>query len=339
MMIRTRQALVVVLMFFSGSSIARAHEFRSAFIEVIELDPSHVSVHIQLSRAGEGGELEPAETALSAKLAPGCAVAAGHPSNGNGKIVYECDKRPFSSRKMHVAGMSAFVPEAIVHVRERGGAERTLLVNRESSTVSFEQGRGFSLASYTKLGVEHIAFGFDHLLFVLGLLLVVRSAREIRRVRAMLQTVTAFTIAHSLTLGASMLGGVTLASRPVELLIAASILLLAFELSRTREVRENSLTFRKPWLIAFVFGLVHGFGFAGALSEIGLPENSRIWALFQFNLGVEIGQLVFVGGFAAIFGFIDRTRPQWAEATYRLSYTMIGALAVAWICERVAVVF
>jgi HupE/UreJ protein len=152
--------------------------------------------------------------------------------------------------------------------------------------------------TYTVLGVEHILLGYDHLLFVLALLLIVQG------VGRLVATVTAFTVAHSITLGAATLGFVHVPPGPVEAVIALSILFLATELARQRarapSTETSSLTQRLPWVMAFSFGLLHGFGFAGALSEIGIPQQAVPLALLFFNVGVEIGQLLFI---AAVFGF------------------------------------
>jgi hydrogenase/urease accessory protein HupE len=141
--------------------------------------------------------------------------------------------------------------------------------------------------TYTWLGITHILLGFDHLMFVFSLLLLVHSLRKL------LWTITAFTLAHSITLAGSSLGYLYLPQKPVEAMIALSILFLAVEIIKEKEGKEG-ITARYPWLIAFAFGLLHGFGFAGALAEIGLPQHARDIALVFFNVGVEIGQLFFI---------------------------------------------
>ncbi|MGB3626899.1 MAG: HupE/UreJ family protein, partial [Henriciella sp.] len=185
---------------------------------------------------------------------------------------------------------------------------------------------GAPLGAYFRLGVEHILFGFDHLLFVLGLCLVVR-------VRQLFWTVTAFSLAHSLTLALSALAGITLPGPPVEAVIALSIILLGREALLRLSGRET-LASRQPWLVAFGFGLIHGFGFAGALSEIGLPKAQEIWALVLFNLGVEAGQILFVillvAAASALWWLISRLRtPSKALAAY-----FIGTAGTVWLIER-----
>jgi hypothetical protein len=179
---------------------------------------------------------------------------------------------------------------------------------------------------YFWLGIEHILLGLDHLLFVLGLLLLVPH------LRLLIATLTAFTIAHSITLALATLDVLRVAPAPVEALIAASIVLIAHELTRD-PAAPPTLTRRRPWLVAFAFGLLHGLGFAGALREIGLPSGQLPLALLAFNLGVEAGQLLFV---ALLLWPARRWHSAAAGSTpIRLvpAY-LIGAIAVSWVIER-----
>ena len=176
---------------------------------------------------------------------------------------------------------------------------------------------------------EHILLGIDHLLFVLALLLVVKGAGRV------VATVTAFTIAHSITLAAATLGLIRVPGPPVEAMIALSIVFVAAEIVHGARGRPG-LTARWPWVVAFTFGLLHGFGFAGALSEVGLPRNAIPLALFFFNVGVELGQLLFVGAFAAAALVIARAHifwPRWLELTPAYA---IGSIAMFWTLQRIA---
>jgi hydrogenase/urease accessory protein HupE len=179
--------------------------------------------------------------------------------------------------------------------------------------------------TYGSLGVTHILMGWDHLLFVIALVLLVR------RGWAVAKAVTAFTVAHSLTLAGVTLGLVGLAQAPVEALIALSIVFLAAELLRD----GPSVTLRYPWGIAFAFGLVHGFGFAGALKEIGLPEGEVPSALLAFNLGVEAGQLAVVATVLAVLAAVERLARPALAPMLRLSAYAIGIIASYWLVERV----
>jgi hydrogenase/urease accessory protein HupE len=185
--------------------------------------------------------------------------------------------------------------------------------------------------AYLAHGVEHILLGFDHLLFVLALILIVRSTR------VLLWTITAFTLAHSITLALATLGVVRVPGPPVEATIALSILLLASEILRMQR-GEPSLTARRPWLVAFCFGLLHGFGFAGALAGLGLPPGDIPLALFAFNVGVELGQLAFIAAVLVLMTLARRTGGLSGLERHALPVTAraIGVLAAFWFFERLA---
>jgi HupE / UreJ protein len=189
------------------------------------------------------------------------------------------------------------------------------------------------VTTYTVLGIEHILTGFDHLLYVLGMLILVGGWRRI------VVTMSAFTATHSLTLTAAALGWVHVPQPPVEACIALSILFVAREIVQVHRGRPG-ITVRWPWVVSFTFGLMHGFGFAGALAEVGLPQSSIPIALLFFNVGVEIGQLLFVGAVLAIIAAGGRaghrlrlSQPAW---TWRIAPYAIGAVASFWVIERVA---
>jgi len=183
--------------------------------------------------------------------------------------------------------------------------------------------------AYLRFGIEHILAGFDHLLFVLGLLLIVQSTA------LLIKTITAFTVAHSITLGLAALGFVHVPQSPVEAVIALSIVFLATELVKQHR-GEMGLTTKAPWLVAICFGLLHGFGFAGALTEVGLPQTEMPLALLFFNIGVEVGQLIFVAGVLCLLAVIkklDIQYPLWVA--YVPPYT-IGSVAAFWFIQRTA---
>lgn len=182
--------------------------------------------------------------------------------------------------------------------------------------------------TYFVIGIEHIVFGYDHLLFVVALVLLLTGFRTIAI------AVTAFTVAHSITLVGTTLGFLGLPQRPVEAIIALSIVFLAVEIVKKKE-GERRLSERVPWVVAFLFGLLHGFGFAGALKEIGLPESDVPTALLTFNLGVEAGQLLIVAATMLILHGLRRLQPDWTHPAIRLSSYGIGAIASMWLIERV----
>jgi hydrogenase/urease accessory protein HupE len=184
------------------------------------------------------------------------------------------------------------------------------------------------ILTYTWLGIEHILLGFDHLLFVLALVMLVRGTKSL------LLTVTAFTVAHSITLVLATLGVVNLPGPPVEAVIALSIVFVALEVLHLRQGREG-LAIRKPWLVAFAFGLLHGFGFAGALAEVGLPQTAIPLALAFFNIGVEIGQLLFIA-VVLLMMWLARIllhNTLLERAPLLVAYG-IGGLASYWVIER-----
>jgi hypothetical protein len=207
-------------------------------------------------------------------------------------------------------------------VRFRDGRAIESLVGGDDPRLELGAPPGRSVTAWIRLGVEHIVGGLDHLAFVLGLLLVVGT----QSVRRLVATITAFTVAHSITLVLAATGTLVLAAAPVEATIAASVVLVARESTHDRP----TLTRRAPWAVAFAFGLVHGLGFAGALAQWGLPEGWVAWSLLGFNVGVELGQLAVVLASVAIVRiFGPRIAPLQRPAVYA-----IGGLATCWLLQR-----
>jgi hydrogenase/urease accessory protein HupE len=186
------------------------------------------------------------------------------------------------------------------------------------------------LVSYIYLGVEHILLGIDHLLFVLGLLLLVGNRWTL------VKTITAFTVAHSITLAAATFGIVRVAEAPLNASIALSILFLGLEVARTWR-GQSSFTIRNPWVVAFAFGLLHGFGFASGLAQIGLPEAEIPLALLMFNIGVEVGQLGFVIGMLLLARSIRLLQLEHNEMLQRLPGYVLGSMGAFWTLQRVAI--
>jgi hypothetical protein len=235
---------------------------------------------------------------------------------------------------VRVEGIAASKADVLLRVALADGRSfrHVLTAEAPSFLIPEREKPGDVARGYAGLGLEHILGGFDHLLFVFGLVLLVRGRR------ALLWTVTAFTLGHSVTLSAAVLGVVHIAPRPVEVLIAFSILLLAAELARGEEA-PPTLMRRFPWLMAFSFGLLHGLGFAGALAEVGLPEGEIPLALFSFNAGIEIGQILVVvlvlGGRAALSPLTARLPAR----TVLVPPYVIGTLAAFWCFERLSASF
>lgn len=233
-------------------------------------------------------------------------------------------------RTIAIEGLAGSGAEVLARVERIDGTVQVarLMATRTSFVVEGSTGKLAVARTYVLLGVEHILLGVDHLLFVLALLIIVRGGKRI------VLTVTAFTVAHSITLVGATLGWLALPGAPVEATIALSIAFLAREIVMSWHGRPG-LTERMPWLVAFVFGLLHGLGFAGALAEIGLPQNSIPLALLCFNVGVEAGQLLFVGAVLALAWvtrnrFVSRRPMMNAVASYA-----IGGIASLWMIQRV----
>ena len=288
----------------------------------------------------------------------------------------DCGGEGLGAEPIEIAGLPRTLTDVLLRVRFADGVSVDHLLRPEAPrvVVSPEGSGGMAVPAYLRLGVEHLLFGFDHILFVIGLMFLVRRPLQL------VQVVTAFTAAHSITLALSTLGVLTLSQRPVEAVIALSILYLAVELARGagRDHHTNGAgtstdaggadrdqhasgagTFTSgagrdrhasgaggsagagfslaqfPWAIAFGFGLLHGFGFAGALADIGLPEQARAMALLLFNVGVEIGQLMVVGVLLALlYGLRVRRVPVPATVALAPIYVM-GTVSAYWFVERV----
>jgi len=237
---------------------------------------------------------------------------------------------------IRIDGLDQTKTDVLVRFDFADGASQThrLTPSDSSFTVPSQPSRLEVVRTYLLLGFKHILSGIDHLMFVLALLLLVKG------VRRLIVTVTAFTIAHSLTLAGATLGFVQIPGPPIEATIALSIMFVASEIIHSRQGIPG-LTQKYPWVVAFTFGLLHGFGFAGALAQIGLPQASIPIALLFFNVGVEIGQLLFIASVFAAIALaqqvtrrIDVPRPTWAWA---VPPYVIGGIASYWIIQRVAV--
>ncbi len=236
---------------------------------------------------------------------------------------------------IRIDGLDQTKTDVLVRFDFADGASQThrLTPSDSSFTVPSQPSRLEVVRTYLLLGFKHILSGIDHLMFVLALLLLVKG------VRRLIVTVTAFTIAHSLTLAGATLGFVQIPGPPIEATIALSIMFVASEIIHSRQGIPG-LTQKYPWVVAFTFGLLHGFGFAGALAQIGLPQASIPIALLFFNVGVEIGQLLFIASVFAAIALaqhvtrrIDVPRPTWAWA---VPPYVIGGIASYWIIQRVA---
>ena len=236
-----------------------------------------------------------------------------------------------AGQTLSIDGIAGGVTDVIVRVERSDGSSQVerLLPQSPQFTVKGATGTAEVAWSYLVLGVEHILGGVDHLLFVLALLLIVRGGKRI------FATITAFTAAHSITLVSATMGWMNVPSPPVEAMIALSIVFVAAEIVHGLRGKPG-LTARAPWVVAFSFGLLHGFGFAGALAEVGLPQKAIPVALLMFNVGVEVGQLIFVAFVIAVRRVLIRfPYPQRPWMPYVAPYA-IGCVAMFWVIERIS---
>ena len=385
---------------------ATAHEVRPAFLELTERAPGEFDVLWKVPALGGvplAGEEIPHEQPVSLPADPtvphtmpcGCPAPTAaqlsrgvlpiHPSMPKDAktIAFPRSERLFGAEvkrwtirvprgledwEVSVHGLSATMVDVLVRVAFKDGRVVSRMLRPDAPSFVFTKDTaGPAAGGYFVLGVEHILFGIDHLLFVLALVLIVRG------VGLLVKTITAFTIAHSITLALAALGLVHVPSAPVEAIIALSIVFVATEILRIRtagrfslslrgtsgeragergglesntllsltlssrggEGVNSSLTARAPWLVAGAFGLLHGFGFAGALSEVGLPANDIPLALLFFNVGVEAGQLAFVVAALGVIALLRRVRlPEWAPL---LPPYAIGSVAMFWVIQRLSI--
>ena len=235
-----------------------------------------------------------------------------------------------AGKRIEFKGLEMTIADVLVRVDMLDGRKWTTIVHPSQPWMEVEPSQSWtrSIATYCVLGIEHILYGIDHLLFVLGLMLLVRD------VRSLVKTITAFTVAHSITLGAAALGVIHVETAPVEATIALSILFLAAELVRAQR-GESGLAQRAPWIVAFAFGLLHGLGFASTLGKMGIPHLEIPIALLLFNAGVEIGQLGFVLVFIGFTRSLETLEIRWPNWTYSLPAYSIGAFAALTFLQRV----
>jgi len=320
--------LLAALLF--ASCVARADEFRPAYLEIRAAGAETYDLLWKVPAIGGDRRL-----ALYVRLPPGSTdltepraafVGAAH-------IEQRRIRQPggLEGHAIVIDGLSGSNAEVLARIVRADSTAQVirLMPTRTSFVVEASTGKLEVARTYTGLGIEHILLGVDHLLFVLALLILVRGAKRIAL------TITAFTVAHSITLVDATLGWLALPGAPVEAVIALSIAFLAREIAMSWRGHAG-LTERLPWLVAFVFGLLHGLGFAGALAEIGLPQNAIPVALLCFNVGVEMGQLLFVAVMLAMAWSARAWLARWQTTLRWVPPYAIGGVASFWMIERVA---
>jgi hypothetical protein len=336
-MMKTWVYLTVIVVLTLGTiGIVEAHEVRPGYLQIKQVEALTYDVLWKIPAKSDRrlalyvrlpGNCRSSETA--SRFTAGAYVerwqAACEGGLKNGTIAIE--------------GLEATRTDVLARIEHTNGSTQTvrLTPSQPEFIVTGTAGSAAVVQTYFRLGVEHILLGFDHLLFVLALLLLVEGWRRL------VATITAFTLAHSLTLAAATFGWVQVPQAPVEAVIALSIMFVAVEILHRHRGRTGIAT-RKPWLVAFVFGLLHGLGFAGALREVGLPDHAIPLALAFFNVGVEAGQLLFVAGVFLLFAAFKQltSRPTatagrsfWTGAALtRAASYLIGTLSAFWLIER-----
>ena len=324
--------VLAALVLAAAARPARGHEVRPGYLELRARGPSEYALLWKRPADGES------EIRIAPAFSPGCRVLAPGgetPTPGavllRGTLVAEGG---LAGESVTVAGLEATITDVLVRVLYRDGREETHLLKPASPRATFA-GATSALsraASYGRLGVEHILLGADHLLFVLGLLLIVRDRMTL------VKTITSFTVAHSVTLAIATLGFARAPGPPLDAAIALSILFLGPEIVRARR-GEKSLAIERPWLVAFAFGLLHGFGFASGLASLGFAPGEIPIALLLFNVGVEAGQLLFVALVIALERAFRTLAIAWPRAARALPGFAVGSLGAYWMIDRTARLF
>lgn len=321
-----------VLLSLSGAKIAAAHEARPGYLELRETGPGTYQVLWKQPAQGEMFlHLVPVfpescsfRSGQGTEMTPGALLTRGTMTCPGG----------LAGKTFRVDGLEGTLTDVLVRVHHADGRAETHLLRPVSASVTFGAAAttGQRAAAYLRIGIEHILLGVDHLLFVLGLLLIVADRWML------LKTITSFTLAHSLTLAIATLGYASAPVQPLNAAIALSILFLGPEIVRVWR-GETSFTIRHPWVVAFVFGLLHGFGFASGLAAMGLPKAEIPLALLLFNVGVEIGQIAFVVLVVLLeraFRTLEIRWPRWVEA---LPGYAVGSLGAFWTIQRTVMLF
>ena len=328
---------IVIFLAAVCAGAAHAHEVRPGYLQLRQIDGEAYDL---LWKVPARGDLR---LGIYVRLPENCRAAESVTRVIDGAYIeharLNCEGG-LTGKRVAIDGLESTRTDVLARVERADRTTQTvrLTPGETAFTVAAAPGALAVAKAYFGLGVEHILLGVDHLLFVLALLFLVRSWPRL------IATVTAFTVAHSLTLAAATLGWIHVPQGPVEAAIALSIVFVAADVLRTG---ADSLTRRAPWIVAFAFGLLHGLGFAGALREVGMPEHAVPLALLFFNLGVEAGQLAFIAAMFVLFWLMKSWRASASARTDRHTWHVaetistpaayvIGTLAAFWVFERTA---
>jgi hydrogenase/urease accessory protein HupE len=323
----TTRLLVLVLLVGGLGLPASAHEVRPAYLSIEETDPGLHRVTWKQPVLGDR------RLPLDPILPEHCEVLGeGLPEHTGAALIIRWDVRcDLSHGEVRIQGLSRTLTDVMVRITPRSGEQISVMLKPDSPAMNLADPAP-PIGAYLLLGIEHLLFGIDHILFVIGLVLFIGDRWML------LKTITAFTLAHSITLALSVLELVRLPQGPVEAVIALSILFLARELMLPEGQRSAIMRIR-PWLMAFTFGLLHGFGFAGALADIGLPRDDLALSLFLFNVGIEMGQLMVIAVMLSI-GWIAQRLHVLGSPVWQQAFTVsMGIAAAYWTVDRTWVVF
>lgn len=326
------RALLAMLLALFVPIVAHGHESRPAYLELRESAPGRfdvlwrtpvlagvrLPVALQMP-AGVRNLREPTVEELSDSLLERRTVDAGPDG--------------LAGRRIGLPGLQLTITDVLARIELLDGRAWTIVARPAQPWIEIARARGRAATAFTFFtqGIEHILLGVDHLLFVFGLLLIVRTPWML------VKTITAFTVAHSITLAIATLGYATVPAPPLNAAIALSILFLGPEILRAWR-GGTSLTIRHPWVVAFAFGLLHGFGFASGLAAIGLPRNDIPLALLVFNAGVEAGQLAFVALIVLVHRAFKSIDMRWSRAVELAPAYAVGSLGAFWTIQRVVMV-
>jgi hypothetical protein len=332
MMRRASVALALALLTAAVTS-PDAHEIRPGLLEITEGEDGRVRVLWK----------QPMRGAMTLPLQP--ILSAGWLSEKDAVTSYRAGSKvmlwmvgpadtPLAGQTVTIAGLEMTLTDVLLKVKLADGTQITQLLRPESPSlvIGSEAAGRVAVRDYLRLGIEHILLGVDHLLFVFGLLLLSKGFK------LLLKTITSFTVGHSISLALATLGVVNVPSAPLNAAIALSIVFLAAELVRAGR-GDTSVAIRRPWLVSFAFGLIHGLGFASALVALGLPESAIPLALLFFNIGVEIGQVLFILIVLALLASWRRMEmhlPAWGGP---LPAYAMGSIAAVWFVGRFVAMF
>jgi hydrogenase/urease accessory protein HupE len=328
---RAVATLSLIVTLLAAAPSARAHESRPGFLELTETAPATYSF---LWKKPAGGEVE---LQIAPVIPEGCQLVTLDKQQqvSPGALIVRgtlhCDGG-LAGKTIAIAGLETTISDVLVRIQHADGRLESHLLRPASPSVTLGETTTATQRAigYLELGVQHILLGADHLLFVLGLLLIVSDRWTL------VKTVSAFTLAHSITLAVATLGYASAPLPPLNAAIALSILFLGIEIARKWR-GETSFTIRHPWVVAFCFGLLHGFGFASGLTTMGLPKAEIPLALLLFNLGVELGQMLFVLLVIALESAFRTLEIRWPRVVKYIPGYSVGTCGAFWTIQRIAI--